>query len=57
MATVAVYNMEGVKTGSMEVSDSIFCAPVPCDRSVPFPYDSVFTSLLPKPLFSFLSFS
>ncbi len=28
MATVAVYNMEGVKTGSMEVSDSIFCAPV-----------------------------
>lgn len=28
MATVAVYNMEGVKTGSMEVSDSIFCAEV-----------------------------
>lgn len=28
MAKVAVYNMEGVKTGSMEVSDSIFCAPV-----------------------------
>ena len=28
MATVAVYNMEGVKTGSMEVSDSFFCAEV-----------------------------
>ena len=28
MATVAVYNMEGVKTGSMEISDSIFCAEV-----------------------------
>ncbi len=28
MAKVAVYNMEGVKTGSMEVSDSIFCAEV-----------------------------
>ncbi len=28
MATVAVYNMDGVKTGSMEVSDSIFCAEV-----------------------------
>ncbi len=28
MATVAVYNMEGTKTGSMEVSDSIFCAEV-----------------------------
>ena len=28
MATVALYNMEGVKTGSMEVSDSIFCAEV-----------------------------
>ena len=28
MATVAVYNMEGVKTGSMEISDSIFCADV-----------------------------
>jgi len=28
MATVAVYNMEGAKTGSMEVSDSIFCADV-----------------------------
>ena len=28
MAKVAVYNMEGVKTGSMEVSDSIFCADV-----------------------------
>ena len=28
MAKVALYNMEGVKTGSMEVSDSIFCAEV-----------------------------
>ena len=28
MATVAVYNMDGVKTGSMEVSDSIFAAEV-----------------------------
>ncbi len=28
MAKVAVYNMEGAKTGSMEVSDSIFCAAV-----------------------------
>lgn len=28
MAKVAVYNMEGVKTGSMEVSDSIFAAEV-----------------------------
>ena len=28
MATVAVYNMEGKKTGSMEVSDSIFAAEV-----------------------------
>ncbi len=28
MATLAVYNMEGVKTGSMEVSDSIFCAEI-----------------------------
>ena len=28
MATVAVYNMDGVKTGSMEVSDSIFQAEV-----------------------------
>lgn len=28
MATVAVYNMEGVKTGSMEVSDAVFAAEV-----------------------------
>ena len=28
MATVAVYNMEGVKTGSMEVADSIFAAEI-----------------------------
>ena len=28
MAKVALYNMEGVKPGSMEVSDSIFCAEV-----------------------------
>lgn len=28
MAKVALYNMEGVKTGSMDVSDSIFCAEV-----------------------------
>ena len=28
MSKVAVYNMEGVKTGSMEISDSIFCAEV-----------------------------
>ncbi len=28
MATVALYNMEGVKTGSMEVSDAIFAAEV-----------------------------
>ena len=28
MAKVALYNMEGVKTGSMEVSDSIFCAEI-----------------------------
>ena len=26
MATVALYNMEGVKTGSMEVSDAVFAA-------------------------------
>ena len=28
MATVALYNMEGVKTGSMEVSDAVFAAEV-----------------------------
>ena len=28
MATVALYNMEGAKTGSMEVSDAIFAAEV-----------------------------
>ena len=28
MATVAVYNMEGVKTGSMEVSDAVFAAEI-----------------------------
>lgn len=28
MATVAVYNMEGAKTGSMEVSDAIFAAEI-----------------------------
>lgn len=28
MATVALYNMEGVKTGSMEVSDAVFAADV-----------------------------
>ena len=28
MATVALYNMEGVKTGSMEVSDAIFAAEI-----------------------------
>ena len=28
MATVALYNMEGTKTGSMEVSDAIFAAEV-----------------------------
>ena len=28
MATVAIYNMEGAKTGSMEVSDAIFAADI-----------------------------
>lgn len=28
MATVAVYNMEGTKTGSMEVSDAVFAAEI-----------------------------
>ena len=28
MATVAVYNMEGAKTGTMEVSDAVFAAEV-----------------------------